>query len=306
DGVSLTLRAGETLGVVGESGCGKSTLARAALQLVAQTGGRVAWLGRDVRDLASRELCDARGDFQIVFQDPLASLDPRMTVGSSIAEPLAIHDPALDAAARAAAVREMMELVGLDAGLINRYPHELSGGQNQRVGIARAMILKPKVVACDEAVSALDVSVQAQILELLADLQRRLGLAMLFISHDLSVVREISHRVLVLYLGRVVELADRDAIYDDARHPYTRALISAVPIPDPRLEKTRPRIELDGEPPSPLDPRAQLRFMPSMAPAPGESGEGAFYRPRLVEVGPGHWVAEHDPVGGTAGVRAAG
>ncbi|MEQ8433672.1 MAG: ATP-binding cassette domain-containing protein, partial [Oceanicaulis sp.] len=187
----------------------------------------------------------------------------------------------------------MMERVGLDPNMINRYPHELSGGQNQRVGIARAMILKPKLVICDEAVSALDVSIQAQIIDLLIGLQKDFGLSMLFISHDLSVVREVSHRVMVLYLGRIVELADRVSIYDDARHPYTKALISAVPIPDPEVEKKRARLKLDGDLPSPLDSRAQLRFMKSKL---IDDPEAEQYRPKLIEVTPGHFVAEHDPI----------
>ncbi|MFG0313068.1 MAG: oligopeptide/dipeptide ABC transporter ATP-binding protein, partial [Phycisphaerales bacterium] len=194
---------------------------------------------------------------------------------------------------RTEAVREMMTRVGLDPNMINRYPHELSGGQNQRVGIARAMILNPKLVICDEAVSALDVSIQAQIVELLIKLQQEMDLSMIFISHDLSVVREISHRVMVLYLGRVVEMADRDQIYEDARHPYTQALISAVPVPDPKVEKSKVRIKLDGELPSPMDTRAQLRFMKSKL---IDDPDAEQYRPELVEVVPGHWVAEHDPV----------
>ena len=187
----------------------------------------------------------------------------------------------------------MMERVGLDPNMINRYPHELSGGQNQRVGIARAMILRPKLVICDEAVSALDVSIQAQIIDLLIGLQRDFDLSMIFISHDLSVVREVSHRVMVLYLGRVVEMADRQAIYEDARHPYTQALISAVPIPDPRVEKTRERLKLQGDLPSPLDSRASLRFMKSKL---VDDPDAEQYRPKLIEVAPGHWVAEHDPI----------
>tara|TARA_R110002073_G_scaffold45956_3_gene126062 strand:- start:2210 stop:2785 length:576 start_codon:yes stop_codon:yes gene_type:complete len=186
-----------------------------------------------------------------------------------------------------------MDRVGLDRNMINRYPHELSGGQNQRVGIARAMILNPKLVICDEAVSALDVSIQAQIVELLIKLQQDLDLSMIFISHDLSVVREISHRVMVLYLGRIVEMADRDQIYEDARHPYTQALISAVPVPDPLIEKTRKRLKLDGELPSPMDTRAQLRFMQSKL---IDDPDAEQYQPQLIEVEPGHWVAEHDPV----------
>lgn len=291
DGISFNLRAGETLGVVGESGCGKSTLARAVLRLVPSQAGAVTWLGRDLLGLSKKDMRNQREGFQIVFQDPLASLDPRMTIGASIAEPLQTFRKSMKRAERQENVREMMRRVGLDPDMINRYPHELSGGQNQRVGIARAMILSPKLVICDEAVSALDVSIQAQIVELLMKLQQEMGLAMMFISHDLSVVREISHRVMVLYLGRVVEMADRDQIYEDARHPYTKALISAVPVPDPTVEKNRDRIKLDGELPSPMDTRAQLRFMRSKL---IDDPDAEQYRPRLIEVTPGHWVAEHD------------
>ena len=241
--------------------------------------------------MKDKELRKVRKEFQIVFQDPLASLDPRMSIGASIAEPLQTFRHDLNRAARQEMVRTMMSRVGLDPNMINRYPHELSGGQNQRVGIARAMILDPKLVICDEAVSALDVSIQAQIIELLLKLQQELGLSMIFISHDLSVVREISHRVMVLYLGRVVEEADREQIYEDARHPYTRALISAVPVPDPAIERARERVKLDGDLPSPLDSRAQLRFMKSKL-VDDENAEQ--YRPQLLEVSPGHWVAEHD------------
>jgi oligopeptide/dipeptide ABC transporter ATP-binding protein len=293
DGVSFDLRPGETLGVVGESGCGKSTLARAVLRLVPSKAGAVTWFGRDLLALKRSELRKARSDFQIVFQDPLASLDPRMTIGSSIAEPLLTHEPNMRKAKRQERVRAMMDKVGLDPDMINRYPHELSGGQNQRVGIARAMILEPRLVICDEAVSALDVSIQAQIIDLLIKLQADMGLSMIFISHDLSVVREISHRVMVLYLGRVVEAADRNQIYEDARHPYTQALISAVPVPDPVIEKARERIKLDGDLPSPLDSRAGLRFLKSKL---VDDPDAEQYRPALIEVAPGHWVAEHDPV----------
>ena len=293
DGISFDLRPGETLGVVGESGCGKSTLARAVLRLVPSREGTVSWIGKDLLGLKPKELRAAREDLQIVFQDPLASLDPRMTIGASIAEPLKTFRKKMNAKQRTETVREMMKTVGLDPNMINRYPHELSGGQNQRVGIARAMILRPKLVICDEAVSALDVSIQAQIVELLIKLQQEMGLSMIFISHDLSVVREISHRVMVLYLGRVVELADREQIYEDARHPYTKALISAVPVPDPVVEKSRERIKLDGELPSPMDTRAQLRFMKSKL---VDDPDAEQYRPELEEVQPGHWVAEHDPV----------
>jgi len=293
DGISFDLRPGETLGVVGESGCGKSTLARAVLRLVQASSGEVSWIGRDLLGLKRDELRKAREEFQIVFQDPLASLDPRMTIGASIEEPMLTFRKSMKRKERDAEVRAMMERVGLDPNMINRYPHELSGGQNQRVGIARAMILKPKLVICDEAVSALDVSIQAQIVELLIRLQQEMGMAMMFISHDLSVVREISHRVMVLYLGRVVEMADREQIYQNARHPYTKALISAVPVPDPKIEKSKVRLKLDGELPSPMDTRAQLRFMKSRL---VDDPDAEQYRPQLIEVEPGHWVAEHDPV----------
>ncbi|MBU6371994.1 MAG: dipeptide ABC transporter ATP-binding protein [Alphaproteobacteria bacterium] len=292
DGVSLALRPGETLGIVGESGCGKSTLARAVLRLTAAKSGAVSFLGRGLLEQDAKAVRAARKDLQIVFQDPLASLDPRMTVGSSIAEPLSTFEPHLNHQAREDRVREMMAQVGLDPSLINRYPHELSGGQNQRVGIARAMILKPKLIVCDEAVSALDVSIQAQIVQLLIDLQKRFGLAMLFISHDLAVVREISHRVMVLYLGRVVETAATELLFADPRHPYTKALLAAAPLPDPRLAKNRPRVRLSGDLPSPLDTRASLRFLKSKL---IDDPDVRQYRPQLIEVAPGHFVAEFDP-----------
>jgi len=292
DGVSFALRAGETLGVVGESGCGKSTLARAVLQLLPKAAGTILWLGRGIDARSAREIRALREDLQIVFQDPLASLDPRMTIGESIAEPVKALNPSLPRSAVTARVREMMQLVGLDSAWINRYPHEFSGGQNQRVGIARAMILKPKLVVCDEAVSALDVSIQSQIVDLIQRLQVEFGMALMFISHDLSVVRRISHRVMVLYLGRVVELAHADAIYGDARHPYTKALIAAVPIPDPKVEREKPRVKLSGDVPSPLDTRAQLTFLKSKM---VDDPDAQQYRPRLLEVAPGHLVAEFDP-----------
>jgi oligopeptide/dipeptide ABC transporter ATP-binding protein len=292
DGVSFQVREGETLGVVGESGSGKSTLARAVLSLLPATAGAVTLMGRDITHADRSVIRSARKDLQIVFQDPLASLDPRATVGTSIAEPLTVFKPALTRIEREREVTAMMAKVELDPGLINRYPHELSGGQNQRVGIARAMILKPRLVICDEAVSALDVSIRAQIIDLLIGLQKDLGLSMIFISHDLAVVREISHRVLVMYLGRVVETAERDRLYADARHPYTRALLSAAPIPDPAIERTRRRVKLAGEPPSPTDPRAALRFLPSRLPA---DPNAPILPPELKEVAPGHLVAEFDP-----------
>jgi oligopeptide/dipeptide ABC transporter ATP-binding protein len=291
DGISFSLRAGETLGVVGESGCGKSTLARAVLQLIPPNAGQMVWLGRDLTTARQREIRAARKDFQIVFQDPLASLDPCMPIGVSIAEPLKTLEPELSRRQVRARVREMMAQVGLDPGWINRYPHELSGGQNQRVGIARAMIVHPKMVICDEAVSALDVSIQAQIVELIKSLQAKTGLALIFISHDLAVVRQLSHRVMVLYLGRVVESADAATLYDDPRHPYTRALLSAVPTPDPEVERARTRVLLTGDLPSPLDSRAQLTFLKSKR---IDDPNAIQYRPQLIEVSPGHLVAEFD------------
>jgi len=289
NGISFELTEGETLGIVGESGCGKSTLARAIVQLIPATGGKVSWLGTNLGLLDSAALKAQRKNLQIVFQDPLASLNPRMTISASIMEPLALHFPKLSKENRMAKVVDLMLRVGLRQNMINRYPHELSGGENQRVGIARAMICEPKLLVCDEAVSALDVSIQAQILDLLRQLQREFGMSMLFISHDLSVVREISHRVMVVYMGRIVELADRKRIYEAPQHPYTRALISAVPTPDPKKERTRKRTHVAGELPSPLDPDANLRFMRSRI----DSGE-LDYVPKLLEVAPGHWVAEHD------------
>jgi oligopeptide/dipeptide ABC transporter ATP-binding protein len=293
DGVSFELRAAETLGIVGESGCGKSTLARAVVQLLPRDAGQVTFLGRNLLPSEREAIRKSRHDLQIVFQDPLASLDPRMTLGASIAEPLLAFEPLLTRDQREERVKEMMRQVGLDPDLINRYPHELSGGQNQRVGVARAMILKPKLVVCDEAVSALDVSIQAQILKLLADLQREYQTSFLFISHDLAVVREISHNVLVLYLGRAVEYGPAEVILRDPRHPYTRALLAAAPTPDPDIARNKPRVRLVGDLPSPLDTRAPLRFLKSRI---IDDPDAVQYRPQWIEVGPGHFVAEHDPV----------
>ena len=291
DGVSFTLRAGETLGVVGESGCGKSTLSRAVLNLLPATAGVVTVLGRDITHGGQETMRKARKDLQIVFQDPLASLDPRVTIGDSIAEPFLVYRAGVDRAARELEVRAMMERVGLAPELINRYPHELSGGQNQRVGIARAMILNPRLVICDEAVSALDVSIRAQIIDLLIALQKSMGMAMMFISHDLAVVREISHRVMVLYLGRVMETASGAQLYADPRHPYTRSLLSAALIPDPARERARVRTRLTGEPPSPTDPQAVLRFLPSKRTA---DPKAPIYQPKMIEVAPGHVVSEFE------------
>jgi oligopeptide transport system ATP-binding protein len=290
DGVSFALNGGETLGVVGESGCGKSTLGRGVLRLIEPSAGRVVWLGEDLTSLNGEALRRQRRAMQIVFQDPLASLDPRMTVGDSIAEPLASHEPGLARAELLARVREMMASTGLSPQMINRYPHELSGGQCQRIAIARAMILHPQLIVCDEPVSALDVSIRAQIVNLLMRLQREFGLSLLFISHDLSVVRHISHRILVLYLGRTMELADRDALYLAPKHPYTKALISAVPIPDPRLEREKRRIVLRGELPSPLAPPSGCVFR-SRCPLAIELC--AREVPRIEQIAPGHQVACH-------------
>jgi len=260
DGVSFDLKAGETLGIVGESGCGKSTLGRAVLRLLPPTAGQIVWLGGDMTHLSGEALKARRANMQIVFQDPLASLDPRMTAGNIIAEPLHNYHPELSKQEIAARVAEMMTQVGLLPSMLNRYPHEFSGGQCQRIGIARAMILKPKLIVCDEPVSALDVSIRAQVVNLLMDLQKTFGLAMLFISHDLAIVRHISHRVLVLYLGRMMELAERDSLYRSPRHPYTQALMSAVPIPDPDKERAKPRLILTGDLPSPLAPPSGCVF----------------------------------------------
>ncbi|NWG46004.1 MAG: ATP-binding cassette domain-containing protein [Alphaproteobacteria bacterium] len=260
DGVSFTVHAGETLGIVGESGSGKSTIARAILRLNTPTGGRVVWLGTDIARLSEHALRPLRRDLQIIFQDPLASLDPRMTVGDIVAEPLTVAEPELTREARRERVAAMLDLVGLSPQMVNRYPHEFSGGQCQRIGIARAMVVRPRLVLCDEAVSSLDVSIQAQIINLLKRLQREMGLSLIFISHDLSVVRHISDRILVLYLGRVMELGPAERVIGLAHHPYTAALISAVPVPDPAVERGRPRLLLEGEIPSPLDPPSGCVF----------------------------------------------
>ena len=260
DGVSFALNRGETLGVVGESGCGKSTLARAVLQLLEHYDGRVSLLGSNLGELNAAALKQQRQNMQVVFQDPLASLDPRMTVGDIVGEPLSTYRPELSRADRLAAVQTLLRKVGLQPEHVYRYPHEFSGGQCQRIGIARALIMEPELIICDEPVSALDVSVQAQIINLLMDLQQEMGLALVFIAHDLAVVRHISHRVMVMYLGRVVEVADRDALYQSPRHPYTKALISAVPIPDPELERARDRSLLQGDLPSPLNPPSGCAF----------------------------------------------
>ena len=254
DNVSFDLYPAETLGIVGESGCGKSTLARAILGLVKPQAGSVIWLGQDLVGLDQESMRLKRREIQLIFQDPSGSLDPRMTVGEIVAEPLRVFYPSMSRLQIRERVSGMMKLVGLSPNQVNRYPHEFSGGQCQRIGIARALVVNPRLVVCDEPVSALDVSIQAQIVNLLKDLQRKLQLSLIFIAHDLSVVRHVSDRVLVMYLGRVMEIADRERIYLEPRHPYTRALIESVPIPDPVAERARARRSLKGDMPSPLDP----------------------------------------------------
>lgn len=260
NGISFDLHAGETLGVVGESGCGKSTLARALLNLNPANSGSIKWMGQEMQGASSEAWMSVRKDIQMIFQDPLASLDPRMTVAQIIAEPLRTHHPDMGQDEVMAKVRTIMGRVGLTQQQINRYPHEFSGGQCQRIGIARALILSPKLIVCDEPVSALDVSIQAQIINLLKELQAEFGLALIFIAHDLAVVRHISHRIMVMYLGRAMEFADKRALYEDPRHPYTQALLSAIPIPDPELERNKVVQLLQGDLPSPMNPPSGCVF----------------------------------------------
>lgn len=290
DGVSFDLRPGETLGLVGESGCGKSTLGRAVLRLLPLRGGRTVWLGQDLSKLDDKGMRALRREMQIIFQDPLASLNPRMTVGEIIAEPMITFQPNLKPAEVKERVKAMMAKVGLLPNQINRYPHEFSGGQCQRIGIARAIINEPKLIVCDEPVSALDVSIQAQIVNLLMDLQAEMGLSLIFISHNLAVVRHISHRVMVLYLGKVMEIADRDSLYANPLHPYTQALNSAVPMPDPDIERTKQRLVLKGDLPSPLNPPSGCPFRTR---CPKATAICAEKMPPLESAGRDHMVACH-------------
>ena len=260
DGVSFDVFQGETLGLVGESGCGKSTTARLLTRLLEPTSGTITYRDRDVTHMSRNQLKPLRRDMQMIFQDPYSSLNPRKTVGSIIGEPFVIHDVERDDDKRKRRVQELMDLVGLNPEHYNRFPHEFSGGQRQRIGVARAIALKPKLVVADEPVSALDVSIQAQIINLLEELQDELGLTIIFIAHDLSVVRHVCDRIAVMYLGKIVELADADALFEHPRHPYTGALLSAVPVPDPRLAREKQRQVLGGDVPSPTNPPPACRF----------------------------------------------
>lgn len=298
DGLSFDIKRGETLGLVGESGCGKSTTGRAILQLYRPTDGSVQYSGTELTTLKGESMRRMRRHMQMIFQDPYASLNPRMTVGNIVGEPLEVHN-ILSGKARRDRVKELLDIVGLNPYFINRYPHEFSGGQRQRIGIARALAVQPDFIVCDEPISALDVSIQAQVINLLEELQEEFGLTYLFIAHDLSVVRHISDRVAVMYLGKIVELTDRDTLYRNPLHPYTRALLSAVPIPDPvaEAEREKRRLILTGDVPSPANPPKGCNFCTRCYEKDRvwkEQGiDTCEVEPEFREVEPGHWVACH-------------
>ena len=288
DGVSFHIRKGETLGLVGESGCGKTTTGRCILQLDRPTEGAIIFEGVNLVELDHRALSPYRQKIQVIFQDPYSSLNPRMKIGDIIGEPIKVHGIVPDAGKRRRRVSELLSLCGLDPRFADRYPHEMSGGQRQRVGIARALSLNPQFIICDEAVSALDVSIQAQVINLLEDLRDEFNLTYLFIAHDLSVVRHLCHRVAVMYLGKIVELADCDELYDNPLHPYTQALLAAVPVPDPDIESKREYRVVKGEVPSPMNPPSGCVFHPR-CPLAVDGCSSAV--PELREIRPGHWVA---------------
>jgi oligopeptide transport system ATP-binding protein len=288
DGISFTIRKGETLGLVGESGCGKTTTGRCILRLEHATGGEIIFDGKNLIELDRKSMNALRQKIQVIFQDPYSSLNPRMKIGDIIAEPMLVHRTEPDRAAREARVHELLRVCGLDPKFADRYPHEMSGGQRQRVGIARALSVRPEFIICDEAISALDVSIQAQIINLLEDLRDQFHLTYLFIAHDLSVVRHLCHRVAVMYLGKIVELADCDELYNNPMHPYTQALLAAVPVPDPEVERQRAHQIVKGEVPSPMNPPSGCVFHPRCRLAVADC---ARIVPEFRELRPGHWVA---------------